>query len=94
MALLMQVSWYGDIGIKFPFSRKETTLKDAAVDKAFCLKQQPGEEELHLDHHHAYYYQVQTQLFVCNVEYADFCVCAFMRDDRKSLVDSGIHIMD
>lgn len=26
---------------------------------------------------HAYYYQVQTQLFVCNVDYCDICVCTF-----------------
>ena len=36
--------------------------------------------ELHLDQNHAYY-QVQTQLFLCDVQYADFCVCTFMADD-------------
>ena len=40
---------------------QESTLKDAALDKGFCLKQQPGDEQLHLDRHHAHYYQVQTQ---------------------------------
>jgi len=45
----------GVLEVKCSFCHKETTLKDAAVEKSFCLKQQPGEEELHLDHHHAYY---------------------------------------
>ena len=38
----------------------------------FCLIQQG--DSLHLDRSHAYYYQVQPQLFVCNVQYCDFCV--------------------
>ena len=80
------------IGVLCPFCHKETTLKEAAVDKTFCLKQQLDEERLRLDHLHAYYYQVQTQLFVCNVDYADFCVCTFVRDDKNSYDDSGIHI--
>jgi len=30
---------------------------------------------------HMYYYQVQTQLFVCSAEYADFVVATFHDDD-------------
>ncbi len=30
-----------------------------------------------MDTNHAYYYQVQTQLFLCDVEYCDFVVCTF-----------------
>ena len=51
------------------------TTSAATNDSKFCLKQLDG--ELRLDHRHAYYYQVQTQLFVCDVEYADFCVSTF-----------------
>ena len=29
-----------------------------------------------IDKKHAYYYQVQTQMFVYDVEYADSCVCS------------------
>ena len=32
---------------------------------------------IHLDKKHAYYYQVQTQIFVCEVAYCDFCICTF-----------------
>ena len=63
----------GALEIKCPFCHPETSLQVAATnDNKFCLKQLDG--KLHLDHKHAYYYQVQTQLFVCDVEYADFCV--------------------
>jgi len=31
-------------------------------------------------------------LFVCDFEYADFCVCTFARDERSSYDDNGIHI--
>ena len=47
----------------------------ASKDKGFYLKK--DESSLHLDHTHSYYYQVQTQMFVCNVDYCDFCVCTF-----------------
>ena len=47
---------------------------------------------LSLDETHAYYYQIQTQLFVCNVDYADFCVCTFATDAQDKYSDTGIHI--
>ena len=59
------------------------------MDKSFCLKQTG--EKLCLDKKHAYYYQAQTQLFVCDVEYADFCVCTFLKDGND-YDDGGIHI--
>ena len=51
----------------------------------FCLK--TADDGLALDHTHDYYYQVQTQLFVLNVEYCDFCVCTFSGDNVN-----GLHI--
>ena len=44
--------------------------------------------KLHLDTDHTYYYQIQTQLFVCDVEYCDFCVCTF----TESGGESAMHI--
>ena len=82
----------GVLEIKCPFCHKEASIKDAALDKDFCLKQQPGEEQFQLDTQHAYYFQVQMQLLVCNVEYVDFCVCTFLRDVRNNYDDSGVHI--
>ena len=48
-------------------------------DRNFCLKNHLG--EVHLDTNYAYYYQVQTQLFVCDVQYCDFVVCTFSDDN-------------
>ena len=36
--------------------------------------------------------QIQTQLFVCNVEYAHFCVCTFLKDENNEYDGGGIHI--
>lgn len=81
----------GALEIKCPFCHRETSLQVAATnDNKFCLKQL--DEKLRLDHKHAYYYQVQTQLFVCDVEYADFCVCTFLMSEENIHDDNGIHI--
>jgi len=37
-----------------------------------------------LDPDHPYHYQMQTQLFVCNVNYCDFCVATFADSDVES----------
>jgi len=64
----------GTLEIKCPYCHRGEDIVDAASnDKKFCLKKDV-DGALHLDHSHAYYYQIQTQLFVCNVEYCDFCV--------------------
>ena len=52
-------------------------------DKNFCLKNNLG--HIHLDTSHAYYYQVQTQMFVCDVEYCDFVVCTFSAEDNMHI---------
>ena len=66
----------GVLEIKYPYSHRHESIEAAASnDPNFCLKK--DEDLLYLDHKHAYYYQVQTQMFVCNVDYCDFCVCTF-----------------
>jgi len=35
---------------------------------------------------HSYYYQVQTQMFVCDTQYLDFCVCTFASDGDEENV--------
>ena len=83
----------GVLEIKCPYCHRENGLRTtAAKDNQFCLKTLHG--ELHLDQNYAYYYQVQTQLFVCDVQYADFCVCTCMADDDResSSQDSNVHI--
>ena len=75
--------WKRSLEVKCPYShREESVLLAALNDNKFCLKMDNG--ELHLSHKHAYYYQVQTQMFVCNVNYCDFCVCTFPLEEEES----------
>ena len=82
----------GVIEIKCPYCHRGTDVQAAAVmDSNFCLKNVDG--HLQLDHTHTYYYQVQSQLFVCNVEYGDFCVCTFsMEEDQSHCLETSMHI--
>ena len=67
----------GTLEIKCPYSNRGESIASAAFnDKTFCLNT-ASDGSLHLDHSHAYYYQVQTQLFVSDVNYCDYCVCTF-----------------
>jgi len=45
------------------------------TERQSCLNESDG--SLHLDPSHAYYYQVQTQMFMCKVNY---CVCTFPKE--------------
>ena len=40
-----------------------------------------------LSRKHAYYYQVQAQLFVCDVSYADFVVCTFHDQEANTITE-------
>ena len=74
--------------IKCPYSHQHESISTAAaVDKTFCLKDTDG--SLHLDHAHSYYYQVQTQMFVCSLLYCDFTVCTF--HDTEGLYTERIY---
>ena len=75
----------GTLEIKCPYChRGESVAFAASEDNKFCLKT-TTDGTLRLGHNHAYYFQVQTQLFVSDVEYCDFCVCTFSGND------SGLH---
>ena len=76
----------GIVEIKCPYCHKGDTIEVASEDKKFCLTK-GSDGHICLDRVHAYYYQVQTQLFVANVDYCDFCVCTFAYHD-----DLHIHI--
>ena len=63
----------GVLEIKCPNCHQGTDIRTPAIeDSGFCLKIVDG--LLRLDHSHSYYYQVQSQLFVCGVEYGDYSV--------------------
>ena len=66
----------GVLEIKFPFCHCDEFIAAASTsDKNFCLSEVDG--QISLDHCHAYYYPVQIQIFVCDIEYCNFSVCTF-----------------
>ena len=75
----------GALDINCTYCHWGESIKLAAEDKNFRLKRR-SDGMLCLDPQHAHYYQIQTQLFVCDVEYCDFCLCTFTGDE------SGLHI--
>ena len=75
----------GTLEIKCPYCHKGENITSAVSDSQFFL-QKSSDGTLHLKHQHSYFYQVQTQLFVSDLEYCDFCVCTFSDDD------TGLHI--
>ena len=71
----------GVLEIKSPYCHRNESIISATVnDKKFCLREE--DEILHLDCSHQYYYQVQTQIFVCDVAYCDLCM-HFRRGGRR-----------
>ncbi|CAN8014073.1 unnamed protein product, partial [Ixodes persulcatus] len=61
----------GLVEVKCPYTQRESELH-VTDQGGFCLKRVNG--CLSLKHDHMYFYQVQTQMAVCNVEYCDFVV--------------------
>ena len=69
----------GVVEIKCPYCHRH----DSAIENQPCLVD--NGDRLQLDCSHAYYYQVQTQIFVSNIDYCDFCVCTFPSGGEPSL---------
>ena len=67
----------GVLEIKCPYCHRYDSVKDLSNDSSSCLKTSDLDNSLHLDQDHAYYFQVQTQIFLSQVAYSDFCVCTF-----------------
>ena len=59
----------GMVEVKCPYCHKDLPEDDTST---FCMVKQKGTWSLKRDH--MYYYQVQLQLHVCDVTYADFVV--------------------
>ena len=77
----------GVVEIKCPFCHRNDAVAESSHDVQFCLKKSSNGCQ-YLDHAHAYYYQVQTQMFVCEADYCDFVVCTFPGDQ----LEPDIHI--
>ena len=63
--------------IKCPFRCKEASFKEAATQVSFCLEE--DDDSFQLKEYCAYYYQIQLQIKICRVDYADFVV---WKEDR------------
>ena len=66
----------GVVEIKCPYCHHDEDIETVTTNNSSCLVKS-ADGSLHLDQTHTYYYQVQTQIFVCRVDYCDFCVCTF-----------------
>ncbi|CAN7951870.1 unnamed protein product [Ixodes pacificus] len=62
----------GVVEVKCPHSLAINTIQNAVNDSDFCLEDVDG--NLRLKRKHPFFYQVQTQMAVCGVTYADFVV--------------------
>ena len=60
----------GVLEIKCPFRCKEKLFENAAIQGSFYLEEDNSGLRLKVDH--AYHYQVQLQMKICQVEYVDF----------------------
>ena len=70
--------------VKCPYSHCEDSIEDAvAGDGQFCLIKQA--DSYHLNQSHAYH-QVQTQFFVYNVPYCNFCLLTFDSSSKELTV--------
>lgn len=58
--------------IKCPYSHRNTTICEAVSSKDFCLER--NGTDYCLKKTHAYYYQVQMQMFITGTDYCDFIV--------------------
>ena len=61
---------------KNPFASRDITLSEACTKSTFCLKmnEKEGEVKFQLKRQHNYFYQVQCQLYCCDLEWCDFVV--------------------
>ena len=63
------------IEVKCPYRCRDKSIEAVANDKDFCLTLEDGEYgEYYLDDDHAYFYQVQCQLNVCEIDKCHFVV--------------------
>jgi len=65
----------GVVEIKCPYKYRFMTVGEYLETKECCLES--SESGIELKQNHAYYYQVQAQMHICDVKYCDFVVCTF-----------------
>ena len=63
----------GVVEVKCPFKCRTKFFKEASDESLFCLNCDAN-DEFTLKTKHAYYYQLQLQMKLCEVDYGDFVV--------------------
>ena len=53
----------GVLEVKCPYTHRYNSVQDIARDSSSCLQTSDTDGSPYLDHDHAYYYQVQAQIF-------------------------------
>jgi len=74
----------GVVEIKCPYKYKDASMDVYIQASDSCFETVDGDIEL--SKRHQYYYQVQTQLYVCDAVYCDFVVGTFDRDTPSIFV--------
>lgn len=64
----------GVVEIKCPYNFRSTDVMEYVSSRESCFTEGP---EIQLKKDHRYYYQVQAQMHICEVEYCNFVVCTF-----------------
>ena len=62
----------GVLEIKCAYQCKDKSINELVEERNFCLENVDG--SLSLKRNHAYYYQIQLRMKICEVEYCDFVV--------------------
>ena len=70
----------GVLEVKCPYTLRHSTIENYAKDPNSCLSVLKETGDVQLDRDHEYFFQVQTQMYVCEVDYCDFVVCTFPPD--------------
>ena len=85
----------GVVEVKCPYKYKDKSFKEASEESTFYLSCTAG-GGFTLKNKHAYYYQVQLQMKVCEVDYCDFVVwrpgelVVLRISPNKSFIDSAV----
>ena len=69
---LAKASKEGGLEVKCPSSKEGLTTDEACRNTSFCMEIRDGKPKLKIGH--KYYYQVQGQMYVCEVKWVDFAV--------------------
>ena len=74
----------GTLEIKCPYCNHDDEVEAVARDRRSCLVSLPDGTTA-LNKQHAYYYQVQMQMFVCNLNYGHFVLSTFPSGSSPSI---------